>query len=68
MVTGTKTERELELEAELANERKVRTETEAQKKDRENRINQLEDELRRLTTPAKPKNEKGFMEDFMGWD
>lgn len=55
---GERTERELQLEKDLqaANDREARTA--AEKKDREQRINQLEDELRQLkqipkTEPAK---------------
>ena len=54
VVTGTKSEREIELEAELDKERQAHATTATEKKAHEQRINELEDERRRLMDPPRP--------------
>lgn len=55
-VLNGRTERELELERELGDAQRVLARTAAEKKDRETRIMELEDELKRLRAiPAEPK-------------
>src|SRR5688500_8270450 len=72
VANGPRTERDLALETELsqvkADLQRVKEQhaaTEKEKKDREIRINTLEDEVRRLTTPpatpAKQKKEKAYI-------
>ena len=60
VATGARSEREIELETELKAERDAHAMTAAEKKAREQRINELEDELRKLkeipkTPDAKPQ-------------
>jgi hypothetical protein len=64
VATGTRTEQEVQLSEEIERLRGSLATTELQKKDREQRINQLEDELRRLTTPPRPPKEKPFVLGF----
>lgn len=54
VVTGGVSEHEIELEAELKAERAAHATTAADKKAREQRINELEDELRKLKEVPKP--------------
>jgi len=69
VVTGTKTEAEAKLELELKTERESHASTKEERKQREIRICELEDELRRLknlpaapvATPAK----RSMMEKFL---
>jgi hypothetical protein len=51
---GAKSERDIELEGELEKERQAHATTAAEKKAREQRVNELEDELRRLKEVPKP--------------
>ena len=48
VLAGARSEHEIELEAELKTERDAHATTAAEKKAREQRINELEDELRKL--------------------
>ncbi len=66
VASGERTERERELEAELERVRASAAKTEAEKKEREQQINQLQDNLRRVTeqpAPAKQKKsaDKGYI-------
>lgn len=56
VATAARTEGEIKLETELESERKAR-------KERELQICEMQDELHRLKTPAKPK--KGCLEAFL---
>jgi hypothetical protein len=51
---GGRSEREVELEEELKAEREAHAGTQAEKKTREQRINELEDELRKLKAIPEP--------------
>jgi hypothetical protein len=68
VISGTKTEAEIKLETDLKDERDRHANTEAEKKNREIRISELEDELRRLrdvqSGPARP-SKRGMMEKFL---
>lgn len=68
VTTGQRTEREIQLEAELQRERDQHTSTAAEKKQREVRIAELEDELHRLKTPAKPADDRGDLQRFLDGD
>jgi cell shape-determining protein MreC len=68
---GTKSERDIALEGELEKERQAHATTAAEKKAREQRINDLEDELRKLKevpkptpTPTPPKKPSRFRLTF----
>ena len=56
VLNGQRTEREVQLEQELEATRTRAQSTAEEKKEREKRINQLEDEIHRLITPNKPKS------------
>lgn len=57
-VVQGRSEREIELSAELEKERKAHATTADEKKQREQRINELEDERRRLLDANKPPRAK----------
>lgn len=73
-VVQGRTEHEIELETELDNERKAHATTATEKKQRELRISELEDELRRLREPPRdppqPRKKKSpsGMREFLGWE
>jgi len=68
VTTGQRTEREITLETELSTERNSHAKTALEKKQREQRINELEDELRRLKTPpTPPKKTGGSLLDVSGF-
>lgn len=65
VLNGPRTEREVSLEAELEAERNSHGKTAKEKKDREVRINELEDELRRLKNPPPPaRQDRTALEEF----
>src|SRR5690242_9342045 len=71
VISGTKTEAELNLEKDLKDERDRHATTAAEKKQREIRISELEDELRRLREiqSARPvPSKRGMMEKFLSGD
>jgi len=63
VLTGQISEREIDLEAQLREERERHATTAKEKKERENRINELEDDLRkaRQTSQPEPKPKKSMM-------
>ena len=63
VLTGTRSERETSLQAELEAERGSHAKTAKEKKDREVRISELEDELRRLKSPP-AKADRTALEEF----